>query len=185
MYLIAGLGNPGPEYARTRHNIGFHVLDELARRWKIRSGRLFRGAKWGSESRPEGEVFLCWPQEYMNCSGYTIRAFVEGKKLGKAVLLVVCDDMDLPLGKLRIRIGGGSGGHKGLASLINAFGHGDFARIRIGIGRPPEGWDPADYVLTPFHTAEKDIIQQAVLRAADAVETIMDQGLEAAMNRFN
>jgi peptidyl-tRNA hydrolase, PTH1 family len=182
--LVAGLGNPGREYAATRHNVGFMVTDELSRRhsgaWRGKfSGEL-------SEVRVDGaRLALLKPQTYMNESGRSVGPAVRFFKVEPESLLVVHDEVDLEPGRLQVRLGGGLAGHNGLRSIAQQLGTGDFARVRIGVGRPERG-DPrpvADFVLSPF-PPEIDV-RELVLRAADAVETVAREGLEEAQNRFN
>jgi peptidyl-tRNA hydrolase, PTH1 family len=182
--LVAGLGNPGREYADTRHNVGFMVADELARRhggsWRAKfSGDL-------AEMRLDGlRLALLKPQTYMNESGRSVGSAVRFFKVDPETLLVVHDEVDLEPGRLQVRLGGGFAGHNGLRSVAQLLGTGDFARLRIGVGRPERG-DPrpvADFVLSPF--APDVDVEGLVARAADAVETIAREGLEEAQNRFN
>ena len=182
--LVAGLGNPGRDYARTRHNAGWMVVDELARR----HGGSFRGKFSGrlAEVRLDGlRVALLEPETYMNESGRSIGAAVRFFKLLSEALLVVHDDVDLDEGRLQARLGGGLAGHNGLRSIAQALGTQDFSRLRIGVGRPGRGdrRPVADYVLSPFGS-ETDV-GALVGRGADAVETVAREGLEAAQQRFN
>jgi peptidyl-tRNA hydrolase, PTH1 family len=182
--LVAGLGNPGREYERTRHNVGWLVLDELARRhggsWRSK----FSGAL--SEVRIDGSrVALLKPETYMNESGRSVAAATRFFKVPPESLLVVHDDVDLEPGRLQARRGGGLAGHNGLRSLGQHLGTQDFLRLRIGVGRPGRG-DPRpvkDWVLSPF--APEEDVEALVSRAADAVETIVREGVEAAQQRFN
>jgi peptidyl-tRNA hydrolase, PTH1 family len=182
--LVAGLGNPGPEYAGTRHNVGFMVADELARRL----GGSWRG-KFSGELAEAGldglRLALLKPQTYMNESGRSVGAALRFFKLDPEHLLVVHDEVDLEPGRLQARFGGGLAGHNGLRSLAQHIGTGEFARLRVGVGRPERG-DPrpvADFVLSPF-PAELDV-DALVGRAADAVEAVARDGIEEAQNRFN
>lgn len=171
--IVVGLGNPGRSYERTRHNIGFLVADELAKR---------HGGSWRSKKKAEAapvgfgskNVTLLKPTTYMNNSGTALAGYKAEQ------LVVVHDDLDLPVGDVRVKVGGGAGGHNGLRSLIQHLGN-DFVRVRVGIGRPPPGMTVTDYVLGRMDSAIKD----AVPRTADAVETVVELGPEAAMNRFN
>ncbi len=183
--LIAGLGNPGAEYAATRHNIGWRVLDSLSDRCGIRLGRL----RWGSECG-EGEiegipVLLARPLTYMNESGRAVKQLLKAALAEPADLLVVCDDLDLPPGKLRLRRGGSSGGHRGLQSIVKAIGTDQFPRLRFGIGRPPPGRDGYEHVLSPFRAAERDLVEARVRDATDAIVVALTQSLEEAMNAYN
>ncbi len=182
--LVAGLGNPGREYARNRHNVGRMVVDELTRRF----GGSFRGKFSGqlAEVRVgEGRLALLEPETYMNESGRSIAAAVRFFKVDPADLVVVHDDVDLEEGRLQARLGGGLAGHNGLRSIAQALGTQEFARLRIGVGRPGRG-DPrpvADYVLSDF--GETTDVEALVGRAADAVELLAAEGLDAAQRRFN
>jgi PTH1 family peptidyl-tRNA hydrolase len=182
--LVAGLGNPGREYRDTRHNVGFLVADELARR----HGGSFRSkfSALVADIRLDGErVTLLEPQTYMNESGRSVAAAARFYKVPPEALLVLHDEVDLPLGRLQVRRGGGLAGHNGLRSVAAHLGSSDFARLRIGVGRPERG-DPrpvADFVLSPF-PAEVDVAA-IVERAADAVETVVTSGLDEAQQRFN
>jgi PTH1 family peptidyl-tRNA hydrolase len=181
--LVACLGNPGREYAQTRHNVGFMVADELARR----NGASFRSKFSGdlADVRLGGRVALLKPQTFMNESGRSVGAAVRYFKVEPDALLVVHDEVDLEPGRLQARLGGGLAGHNGLRSVAQHVGTADFLRVRVGVGRPERG-DPrpvADFVLSPF-PPEVDV-DQVVARAADAVEAIAAEGLEAAQQRFN
>lgn len=185
MKVIVGLGNPGREYSATRHNVGFMAIDELARRLGITSWRSRHEAEI-AEFRGEGDtILLVKPQTYMNLSGKAVGEIVRWYKLTAADIIVIFDDLDLPVGKLRLRTKGGSGGHRGIESMLVHLGQDDFARVRIGIGRPPQGWETADYVLGRFTAEECPIIAETINRAADAAEGIVKHGLTKAMNTFN
>jgi len=184
--LVVGLGNPGTRYADSRHNIGFRVVDELARRWSVavaRYDRQFEGllgqAQVGGQT-----VLLLKPATFMNLSGKCVGAVWRFYKLANEDVLVVYDDMDLPIGQLRLRPGGSAGGHKGMADIIRHFGSEEIPRLRIGIGRAP-ATTAVEYVLSRFDEAERPIVQAAVSRGADAVECWLTHGLQAAMNDFN
>jgi PTH1 family peptidyl-tRNA hydrolase len=182
--LVVGLGNPGPRYAGTRHNAGFLVVDVLAERMGGRFRR--RGLCDVLEGRLGGApVVLAKPRAYMNESGGPIVAVSRFYKVPVDRLTVVHDDLDLPFGMLRLKRGGGDGGHNGLRSATAALGSREYARVRFGIGRPPGRQDPADYVLRDFSAAERKDLGYLVDRAADAVETLLSEGLEAAQNAFN
>ena len=179
--LVAGLGNPGPEYTATRHNIGFMVADQLAAQF---------GSTWEKSTKGNvvlakcGDVFLVKPTTYMNRSGYPLLAIAQFYKIEPAQILVMLDDMALPLGRLRLRASGGSGGHNGLESVIMQFGTEEIPRLRIGIGEaPPAG--SADYVLSRFLEEEKPIVRSAIDRAVEAVKCAIDNDLISAMNIFN
>ena len=181
--LVAGLGNPGREYANTRHNVGFMVADELARR----HGASFRSKFSGevAELRLDGRVALLKPQTFMNESGRSVGAAVRYFKVPPEALLVVHDEVDLEPGRLQARLGGGLAGHNGLRSVAQHLRTGDFLRLRVGVGRPERGdrRPVADFVLSPF-APELDV-GSLVARAADAVELVATEGLEAAQQRFN
>ncbi len=183
--LVVGLGNPGPRYAATRHNAGFFVLDLLAER----TGGRFKAHRSRCdvlEGRLAGHpVVLAKPRSYMNDSGGAVVAAARFYKVPVERMIVVHDDLDLPYGTLRLKRGGGDGGHNGLRSLTAALGCNDYARVRFGIGRPPGRQDPADYVLREFAAAERRELAFLVDRAADAVEALLADGLEVAQNRFN
>jgi len=189
LFLIVGLGNPGIKYAFTRHNVGFWVVDELSSRGKAR----FREARCRSyiaqASLADKKIILAKPLTFMNRSGRAVAALLEYFSLEQDRLLVIYDDLDLPLGRIRLRRGGGSGGHKGMASVITFLQSENIARLRLGIGRP-QGFGESlsydkDYVLSTFSPAEEKIVLEAVLRAADAVEIFLGRGLEEAMNKYN
>lgn len=186
MKLVAGLGNPGPRYAESRHNVGFMVLDELARRWDVRRWRSeppFQGEL--AEAHPGGQpVLLLRPLTFMNASGQSVASAWRYYRLGLEELLVVLDDLDLPLGTIRVRARGSSGGHRGLADIIRHLGSQDFARLRIGIGRVHPS-QAVDYVLGRFAPGERAVLDEVLGLAADAVECWVSQGVEAAMNRYN
>jgi len=182
MKAIVGLGNPGPEYRGTRHNVGFDVVDELAGRWALRL------KPWKSVAEvavaADRAVILAKPKTFMNLSGEAVARVVLFHKLELDDILVVVDEAQLPLGRLRLRGSGSAGGHNGLKSIIQHVGA-EFPRLRIGVGRGDPHWDLADHVLAPFRPEERLVVRQAIDRAADAVETFVESGLEVAMNRFN
>lgn len=186
MKLIVGLGNPGREYAATRHNAGFMVIDRLAPDMGVAVEKKMFKALVG-QGRIEGEkVVLAKPQTYMNLSGEAVSALLNWYKLTTADLIVIYDDLDLPPGKLRIRSGGGSGGHKGMQSIIQVLGTENFLRVRVGIGRPAEpDFETADYVLSRFGGNEAKEVEEALDLAAEAVRCIVRDGVERAMNLYN
>ncbi len=185
MKAVIGLGNPGPQYEKTRHNVGFRVVAQLAKRWGVAAFRQALGSLIGEAFWRGEAVLLVKPQAYMNCSGEAIGRLCNSYGLRAGDLVVVYDDMDLPLGRIRIRQNGGAGGHRGVQSVIAGLGTKEFSRVRIGIGRPPVGKNPADFLLSPFTWAEEEFISLAVERAAEAVETLLSEGLQKAMNQFN
>ena len=184
MKIVVGLGNPGDRYKETRHNIGFHVVDELANRWNVAPWKRRYEAEV-SEHRANGPVLLVKPQTFMNLSGVAVRVAAKFYKTPATDIIVIHDDLDLAVGRLRIRERGGSGGHRGIESILAELGTDEFVRVRFGVGRPPAGWDSADYVLGKFVPEEQEIVRSAVVKAADAVEAIMKEGTAPAMNRFN
>lgn len=184
-YLIIGLGNPGREYKDNRHNIGFMLIDRLAVRIDARGIKLQSKAIVTSGFYEERKLILAKPQTYMNLSGQSVQGLLHFYKIPSENLMVAHDDLDLPLGTIRIRPGGGAGGQRGMASTIERLGTKDFPRLRLGIGRPPGRMAPADYVLQNFSRAEMLIVSETLDRAADAVLTFITEGLNAAMNRFN
>ncbi len=184
MKLIVGLGNPGARYRLTRHNLGFMVVDELAERWQIGVGGRRHEAELGTGTIGSARVVLAKPQTFMNASGESVAKLRRLYRLDPAEILAVYDDLDLPVGKVRLRGDGGAGGHNGVASMIAVLGKG-FPRLRIGIGRPPGGADPVGYVLEPFDGAEIPVIRDAVAQAADGVESWITNGLAPTMNTLN
>ncbi|MDI3256763.1 MAG: aminoacyl-tRNA hydrolase [Kyrpidia sp.] len=183
MWLIAGLGNPGPAYARTRHNAGFMVVECLARRWGVSlSNRLFHSLVGVGRLNGETAVLL-EPQTFMNESGRAVREALDGYGLDAARLIVVYDDLDLPLGKVRLRAKGSSGGHNGVKSILLHLGVETFGRVRIGIGRPAAGRDVISHVLSPFSPDEAAEIEAAVERAADLIEIAVRQGFQTAVSK--
>jgi PTH1 family peptidyl-tRNA hydrolase len=179
--LVAGLGNPGREYASTRHNIGFMVVDQLVAQF---GSTWERSTKWDALLVKCGEVLLAKPTSYMNRSGYPLLAIAQFYKIKPREMLVVLDDMALPLGRLRLRAGGGSGGHNGLDSIIMQFGTEEIPRLRVGIGEaPPAG--SVDHVLSRFFEEEKPIVRSIIDRAVEAVKCAIDNDLISAMNIFN
>lgn len=184
--LIVGLGNPGEEYAAHRHNVGFRVVDALARahglrflRHKVARARLARGQIGGRA------VILAKPQTFMNLSGQAVGRLSRTYNVPPERILVVYDDLDLPPGRLRLRPAGSSGGHKGVQSIIEALGTPAFPRLRVGIDRPPAGMDPVEYVLQPFDKEQGPILAEAVELAVAAIECWLAEGITAAMERFN
>jgi peptidyl-tRNA hydrolase, PTH1 family len=179
--LVAGLGNPGAEYAHTRHNIGFMVADLLAHEgglaWQ-------RSGKWDAATAKFGDALLVKPASYMNRSGHPLFAIAQFFKIAPQEILVVLDDFSLPLGRLRIRQSGGAGGHNGLESIIAQFGTEEMSRLRIGIGNAPAE-AASDYVLSNFFEEEKPLVRSTITRAADAVKCAIDKGVVSAMNTFN
>ena len=179
--LIAGLGNPGPEYAITRHNVGFMVVDQLAAQF---GSAWEKSAKWEALSAKCGAVLLVKPLSFMNHSGYPVFAIAQFYKIQPQEILVTLDDFALPLGRLRLRARGGPGGHNGLESIIVQFGTEEIPRLRIGIGDAPRDGS-TDYVLGRFFDEEKPIVRSTIDRAVEALKCVIDNGLVSAMNTFN
>lgn len=182
--LIAGLGNPGRNYRRNRHNIGFMAVERLAEAHRIDLGRVQQKAVTGSGRIAGRPVLLAKPQQYMNRSGDVIGPLAAYYKIEPAGVLVIYDDIDLDLGVLRLREKGGSGGHNGMKSIIQHLGN-DFPRLRLGVGRPPGRMDPAAYVLQDFGEEEAIVVAEMLQQAVRAVETWLREGLDEAMTRFN
>ena len=185
MFIIAGLGNPGSTYADTRHNAGFMALELLSRLSRIEVGGFRFKARTGAGIYRGHELFLLKPRTYMNLSGESILPCLRSLKLGPESLIVIHDDLDLAQGRVHIKAKGGDGGHRGLRSIIDSIGAGDFARVRIGIGRPPAEIDAVDYVLESLAPDEKENLKPALNRAAQAALAIALEGVVIAMNRFN
>jgi len=181
--LIAGLGNPGSKYTRTRHNVGFAVIEELAHRWRVDLKKSLRRNSMLAAVK-DRDVLLAQPQTFMNLSGNAVAGLMAFYKVLPADVLVVVDEAQLPLGKLRLRPSGSAGGHNGLKSVIAMIGQ-DFPRLRIGVGRGEAEWELSDHVLGQFQAEERPVVERAINRAADAVELFISDGVMAAMNRFN
>jgi len=183
--LIIGLGNPGRGYRRNRHNIGFQVLDALAESLDARFTRMQANALV-TDARLDGiRVILAKPQTFMNNAGQSVGSLARFFRLPAEQILAVYDDLDLPLGALRLRPGGGTGGHRGLGSIVDHLGLDDFPRLRFGIGRPPGAMDPADYVLQDFGRADEELVSSNVERAVACIRSFALEGVQAAMTRFN
>jgi PTH1 family peptidyl-tRNA hydrolase len=185
LWLVVGLGNPGDEYAATRHNAGFMLVDRLARAWGVElRGRLFK-ARTGLARRGREEVLLAAPKTFMNRSGLAVRAAMAGKDVPAERLVVIFDDLDIPLGEIRVRKKGRPGTHKGMISIAGEIRTVEFPRVRIGIGPLPAGRDAAEFVLEPFRRDERPLLAQSLGVAEEAVEMILDGGIDRAMTRFN
>lgn len=184
-FLLIGLGNPGREYKDNRHNIGFMLIDRLAVRINARGMKLQSKAIVTSGLYEERKLILAKPQTYMNLSGQSVQGLLNFYKIPPENLMVAHDDLDIPLGTIRIRPSGGAGGQRGMASTIERLGTKDFPRLRLGIGRPPGRMDAAAYVLQDFSRADLLIVSETLDRAADAVQEFVINGLNAAMNKFN
>jgi PTH1 family peptidyl-tRNA hydrolase len=189
-WLVVGLGNPGPRYAGTRHNIGQVVVDALARGERFKAARsqaqvLETRLGHGPGGAPGPRVVLAKPSTYMNVSGGPVAGLVRYFGVEPGHVVVVHDDLDLDLGRLKLKLGGGEGGHNGLRAISTSLGTKDYVRVRCGIGRPPGRQDPADYVLQGFARKEQPEVELLVVDAADAVEAVVTEGLEAAQGRFH
>jgi len=183
-WLIVGLGNPGENYRFTRHNVGFRVVEALVLQHNVRL-REKDEAIWGSFSLKGHEVFLFFPQTFMNESGRAVGPFTRYRQISRERVLVISDDLDLPVGKTRLKVSGGSGGHHGLDSIISHLGSSNFPRLRIGVGKPVSPGEGPNYVLSSFHPDEKLKIEQAVERARNGIETYILKGSETAMREIN
>ncbi|HDT14083.1 MAG TPA: aminoacyl-tRNA hydrolase [Candidatus Aminicenantes bacterium] len=185
MWVVVGLGNPGDEYADTRHNAGVMLVERLARAWGVEPrGRLFK-SRTALARRGGEDIFLVLPKTYMNRSGTAVRAVLAGKGVGPDRLVVVTDDLDIPLGEIRVRKAGGPGTHKGMISVAAEVGSEAFPRVRIGIGPCPASRDAADFVLEPFKRNERADLGRGLDQAAEALEMVLDGEIERAMTRFN
>ena len=185
-WLVVGLGNPGPEYAGTRHNVGFLVVDELAARAQGRFATHKRARAHVAEERVQGQrAVLAKPTTYMNESGGPVKGLLDFYKVPLDRLLVVHDELDIPFAALRLKLGGGDNGHNGLRSIRRSCAGADYYRLRVGIGRPPGRQDPADFVLKPWSSVERKELPLLVSDAADAVEMLLHEGLERAQNRYH
>lgn len=185
MRVIVGLGNPEKDYRWTRHNMGFEVINKLAYDWDIEINRAKFRAHLGEGSRAGQKVLLAKPQTYMNLSGESVRDILHFYKLTPESLIVVYDDTDLDLGRVRIRESGSAGGHNGMKSILYQLDSDAFVRVRVGIGAKPSGYDLADYVLSKFRKDEQDPMVDGITLAGEAVELILKEGAASAMNRFN
>ena len=186
MYIIVGLGNPDRKYQNTRHNIGFDVIDVIADKNHITVGERKHKALIGKGFVGGQKVVLVKPQTYMNLSGESVREVIDFYKVDeKNELIVISDDVSLDVGQIRIRKKGSAGGHNGLKNIILHLGHDEFQRVRMGVGEKPEGYDLVDYVLGNFSGEEREIMDESAGRAADAVEVMITDGTDAAMNQYN
>lgn len=187
MKLLIGLGNPGKNYENTRHNIGFQVIDELAKRWQAPAFQQKFNGQFTTVHTAEGKVILLKPMTYMNLSGECVRPLADYFEVNDEEIVVLYDDLDLPAGKIRLRQKGSAGGHNGMKSLIAHLGTSEFNRIRIGVDRPTGGMKVADYVLSPFSKDEQPLIQDAIQKSADACEewTTKKKPFLEVMNKFN
>ena len=185
IFLIVGLGNPGREYRLNRHNIGFRAIDCLAQDWKIPLVNVRHKGLIGQGKLGEVRVILAKPQTFMNLSGQSVAPLLRFYKIPQEKMLIIYDDLDLPLGTLRLRENGGSAGHKGMTSIIEQLGSNDFPRLRLGIGRPAGRLPVEDYVLQNFTGKEEELLGSLLDRSAEAVEVFINKGINAVMTQFN
>jgi len=185
LYLVVGLGNPGERYAMTRHNVGFMVVDKLAQRCGIALKKSGYQAKYGVGCCAGREVTLLQPHTFMNLSGASVASASKSLGITSRDLVVVHDEIDLPFGVVRVKSGGGHGGHNGLRHINSSIGNGDYLRVRVGVGRPVHGSDVADYVLRSFSTSEKTNLDEVLVYAAGVVEALLQHGEQYAMCEYN
>jgi PTH1 family peptidyl-tRNA hydrolase len=185
MYLMIGLGNPGSRYARTRHNIGFMVLEKIAAQWKISLTQKSFDALWNRGKINNVSVLLAMPQTYMNLSGKSVGRLMAYYKVDIDHVIVIHDDLDLPFGTIRLKKGGGDAGHKGLKSVITALGSADFLRIRMGIGKPADKAGVENYVLQKFNQEEQGVLPESIQLAAEAAAGIVISGMQQAMAKYH
>lgn len=185
MKVVAGLGNPGPEYSATRHNVGFMVAELFAARAGIALKKKGHQAIYGVGRCNSQDLMVLLPQTFMNRSGASVGSVAKAQQLKPENLVVIHDEIDLPFGTLRIKAGGGHGGHNGLRDIRSVLGSGDFTRLRIGVGRPPAGGDVARHVLREFSPKEKKQLDDLLLLAVEALEMLLNEGVQPAMNAFN
>ena len=185
MNLIVGLGNPGRTYANSRHNVGFRCINYLGKVHGISIKQRQCQAQVGTGQIENTEVVLAKPLTFMNLSGKSVKSLMHRFQVALSEIVVIHDDLDLPLGKIRLYAGGGSGGHKGIESIISYLESRDFLRVRIGIGRPPEGEDLVDYVLGDFLPQEKLDIEKSIARVGEAIAYLLKEGMAIAMNKYN
>ena len=184
--LIVGLGNPGKEYHETRHNLGFLVVEQLAKSFKVAFKKSSFTKSLVAETENQGiKIIFCLPLTYMNQSGLAIKDFVRDRHLSLDNILIVCDDMNLDFGQLRLRPQGSDGGHNGISSVIEQLGTNQFPRLRLGIGQPPRSQDSAAYVLEKFSSKEKKQLSRFILEAGECVNVWLNQGVHQAMDRYN
>lgn len=183
--VIVGLGNPGPRYANTRHNVGFMVVDKLAERFRIGITRSRFSGLWGDVNIGDDRVYLLKPQTYMNRSGQSVGGFIKYFKIPTTSMLVIHDDLDLPLGRIKLVRKGGAGGHRGVKSIMEVLGTNEFNRMKIGIGRPRYNEDIEGYVLSPFYADERKTLSKVLDTAVEGIVLVVREGLERAMNVVN
>ncbi len=185
LFIVVGLGNPGSRYENTRHNMGFDTIDLLSAKYNIKVSKVKFKAITGDGEIEGQRVILVKPQTYMNLSGESVREIIEWYKIPINNIIIVYDDIDMPLGKIRVRPGGSSGTHNGMRSIIYQIQSDGFPRVRVGIGRPPEGWALADFVLSKFNAEDRKLVNESIKNACDAVASIVKSGVDTAMNKFN
>ncbi|MBN1273698.1 MAG: aminoacyl-tRNA hydrolase [Candidatus Aminicenantes bacterium] len=185
MWAVVGLGNPGLRYAHTRHNVGFAFIKMLAKDWNIQTKKRAFSSKVGEGERKREKIFVAMPQTYMNNSGFAVKKIVDNRKIEKEKLIIIYDDLDIPLGEIRVRKEGSAGTHKGMDSVIRELKITCFPRIRIGIGPSSPVKDTITFVLSPFDEEEKPLIDEGLRKARNALEMIFDRGIENAMSVFN
>lgn len=186
MYMIVGLGNPGRDYEKTRHNVGFDTVDELIDEYRIPEGGVKFKALHGKGMIGGKKVLIVKPLTFMNLSGEAVRAFVDYFKIDvKNELIVVYDDIDLEPGNVRIRAKGSAGGHNGMKSIIQHLGTQEFARLRVGVGAKPKGRDLADHVLSRFSKEERVLVEESIQKSCKAIRCFVEEGIDSAMNKYN
>ena len=185
MYLIVGLGNPEPQYCKTRHNMGFDVINKISKKYKILLNKKKFNAMYGIGVIEDQKVVLIKPQTFMNLSGEALRKFVKFYKIEKENILVIYDDMDTDVGKIRVRSKGGAGSHNGMKSILEELDTEDFPRIRIGIGKPENEFDRINYVIGNLSEVEYEKLQKGIEKAVDATISYLTYGIETTMNKFN
>jgi PTH1 family peptidyl-tRNA hydrolase len=185
VWAVVGLGNPGRRYADTRHNVGFLFIKRIAGAWDVRVKKPKYQSKTAEVKREADKVLLAMPQTYMNTSGLAVRELLRGMRIEPGRLLVVYDDVDIPLGEIRIRKDGGPGTHKGMQSIVQEIGTSTFPRLRIGIGPAAAGGDIVRFVLSPFRRKDKELLDRSLEKAREALEMIMAGDIDGAMNRYN
>jgi peptidyl-tRNA hydrolase, PTH1 family len=185
MRCVVGLGNPGPRFSQSRHNVGFQFIERLSQASGIRLPRRSHGVTWGEGVWYGERLALARPLTYMNLSGPGVKALIREGDCSIPSLLVVHDDLDLELGRLKFKEGGGDGGHRGVRSIVEALGDNRFLRLRVGVGRPPAGTEERDYVLEAFGADEREAVDAVLNRAVDALKMLIVSGLEEAMNQYH
>jgi len=185
LWAVVGLGNPGRRYSGTRHNVGFTFIKKTAREWKVKLRKKIFFSKAGEVKRKEEKILLALPQTYMNKSGLTVKKIMEGRDIKSEHLVVVYDDLDIPLGEIRIRKRGGPGTHKGMSSIVEEIRTEEFPRIRVGLGPLPGGENAVNYVLSSFDKAEESRLEEGLRKAREALEMILSGEVERAMNTYN